>query len=460
MLKWRLLWERLHSSLWFVPGLILLLAVLLALLLVQLDLALTPLPFYQRWGWLLGTGAEGARVLLSTVAGSMISVAGVAFSITIVALSLASNQYTSRVLRNFMRDRVNQTVLGLFVGIFAYCLVVLRTVRGDEALAAGGEVFVPLLAVFVGLLLAFVGVAVFIFFIHHISVSIQAVDMVAEITDETLDVIDRQYPRLLMPEDREHQFLPVPVIKDSRQAAPVAMAGCTGYLQSMDIEALVALAEQQRLQIYTLKRVGDFVLKDSVLAQAEAAQISDEQLQQLSSCFVIGRQRTVEQDMSYGIRQIVDVAVKALSPGINDTTTAVMCVHYLTAIASKLSGRVIQCEYYAGNSSTSARQPQVLSQDWRLLTCGPFYPDVLKECFAEIRQNAGGNVTILQALLTAMKTLLETLQQTPGSAGRHRTVEDLLSEMQQTIEQSGLIPLERARLQMQARTLLQQSRAG
>ena len=197
MLKLRILWEELHSSFWFIPGLIVLVAVSLALGLVQIDDALLQRNgLYGRWPRLLGSGPGGARDLLGTVANSMIAVAGVVFSITIVALALASNQYTSRVLRNFMRDRINQSVLGVFVGIYAYCLVVLRTIRDTEEV-----LFVPSVAVLVGLLLAFAGIAIFIYFIHHISLAIQAANILAEITEETLFAIDLQYPEDLGEQD-------------------------------------------------------------------------------------------------------------------------------------------------------------------------------------------------------------------------------------------------------------------
>jgi uncharacterized membrane protein len=184
----RQVWYDVRSSFWFLPALLLAGAIALALLLIEVDTRLAP-DVFARWPRLFGTGADGARGLLGVVAGSMISVAGVVFSITLVALSLASSQYTSRVLRHFMRDRANQSVLGIFVGIFAYCLVVLRTIRGGDE---GG--FVPALAVLVGLLLGLVGIAVLVFFIHHISASIQASQILATVAEETLAVLDRLYP--------------------------------------------------------------------------------------------------------------------------------------------------------------------------------------------------------------------------------------------------------------------------
>lgn len=177
-----------RASFWFVPAVIVLGAVGLATAVIGVD-ANVKLRFVEEWPLLFGAGAAGSRGLLTAVASSMITVAGVVFSITIVALSLTSSQYTSRVLRNFMRDRINQVVLGVFVGIFAYCLVVLRTIRGGDEGA-----FVPSLAVLGGLLLAFVGIGFLIYFIHHIALSIQASSIIAAVASETIAAVDHLFP--------------------------------------------------------------------------------------------------------------------------------------------------------------------------------------------------------------------------------------------------------------------------
>lgn len=126
------LWDDPRSSLWFVPALIVLGAVVLAVGVIEFDTTAEYGQWMQRWPRVFGVGASGARGMLAAIASSMVTVAGVTFSITVVALALASSQYTSRILRNFMRNRTNQTVLGVFIGVFAYCLVVLRTIRGGE----------------------------------------------------------------------------------------------------------------------------------------------------------------------------------------------------------------------------------------------------------------------------------------------------------------------------------------
>ena len=196
-------WQVTRSSFWFIPAVIVVGAVGLAVALIAVDINVE-LHVDKKWPLIFGSGADGARGLLSSVAGSMITVAGVVFSITIVALALTSSQYTSRVLSNFMRDQINQVVLGVFVGIFAYCLVVLRTIRGGDEGA-----FVPSLAVLGGLVLAFVGIAFLIFFIHHIAMSIQASTIIATAAEETIAAVDHLFPKGLgegaeVDDDRNH----------------------------------------------------------------------------------------------------------------------------------------------------------------------------------------------------------------------------------------------------------------
>ena len=167
----------LRSSLWFVPSVLIFVLALLALGLVELDQQIDA-SLRKWWPRMFVMEAESARAMLTTIASSMATIAGVAFSITVVALALASTQYSSRVLRNFMRDRANQVVLGVFVGVYLYCLLVTRTISSN------GETFVPAIAALAGLVLATVAICFFIFFIHHVSTSIQASEIVAAITRE------------------------------------------------------------------------------------------------------------------------------------------------------------------------------------------------------------------------------------------------------------------------------------
>ncbi|MGE3777302.1 MAG: DUF2254 domain-containing protein [Pirellulaceae bacterium] len=391
-------WQEMRASFWFLPAMIVLGAVGLAAGLIAVD-ATVELRVDKKWPLVFGAGATGSRGLLTAVASSMITVAGVVFSITIVALSLTFSQYTSRVLRNFMRDRMNQVVLGVFVGIFAYCLVVLRTIRGGDEGA-----FVPSLAVLGGLVLAFVGIAFLIYFIHHISQSIQASSIIAAATEETIAAIDNLFPQRLGDDDDDADGTPAAF---AEQAWSAISARKSGYIESIDEETLLVVARKHGTVVRMERSIGEFVVEGAPLTSlAGPSEPDDEVAAELNAAFVISRQRMVQQDAGFGIRQIVDIALKALSPGVNDTTTAVMCVDYLGAILARLVLREIAT-------------PHRLDQgELRVMARGPSFESLLAEAFDQIRQNAEGNV----AVLTRQVQALEAIAGQTGNARRRQTL--------------------------------------
>lgn len=323
-------WETVHGSLWFIPALIVVSLVVLAVGLVELD-GMVEADVLHAFPRLFGAGAEGTRGMLEAIAGATITVAGVTFSITIVALSLTSSQYSPRVLRNFMRDRTNQLVLGAFVGTYAYCLVVLRTIRGGEA-----DPFVPSLATLGAILLAFVGIALLIHFIHHISTSIQASRILAAIHEETAEAIGRLYPERL---GEPAEATPALAGRLRRGRWRTVDADRTGYVQSADAPGLLALACERDALVQLLCRIGDFVVEGQPVARVLAATADPQAPAEVLRCLAIGEHRTVRQDAAFGLRQLVDIALKALSPGINDVTTAIMCVDRLGALLLQLAVR-------------------------------------------------------------------------------------------------------------------------
>lgn len=409
MHRLRNLFEALRSSLWFIPMLLLSGAVVLAVGLVEVDSNIGRERLTD-WPRLFGAGAEGSRGLLSAIAGSMITVAGVTFSITIVALSLASGQYTSRILRNFMRDRANQVVLGVFVGVFAYCLVVLRTIRGGDEGA-----FVPSVAVLVAMLLAFAAIGFLIFFIHHIAASIQATSIIEAVAGETLDAVDRLFPAEVGGGAAEP-------VGEALEAGLTALtwvaipARKTGYVRGIDADALFDVAREQDVVVRMETGIGEFVIEGSPLASVAGKQPDEESILRLNAAYTVGRDRTVQQDAAYGIRQLVDVALKALSPGINDTTTAINCVDYLGAILARLAARPVE---------TPGRSD---GHRLRLITRGPTFAGLLAEALDQIRQNAEGNVAVLARLLQVLTIVgTRTMDVDRRQALRHQ--EDLIVEM-------------------------------
>ncbi|MDQ7783022.1 MAG: DUF2254 domain-containing protein [Desulfomonilaceae bacterium] len=418
-------WQETRSSFWFIPAVMVLDAVVLATVLITVD-ATVDLDVVERWPLFFGAGAAGARGLLTAVAGSMITVAGVVFSITLVALSLTSSQYTSRVVRNFMRDRINQMVLGMFVGIFAYCLVVLRTIRGGDE---GG--FVPSLAVLAGLILAFVGIAFLIYFIHHISMSIQASSIIAGAAQETIAAVDHLFPEVLGEDGDEdaNGNLSTSLANQPWSAVP---ARKTGYIEYIDVNALLDVARENGTILRMERGIGEFVVEGAPLLSVVApGGLDDETAAELNAVYVISRQRVVDQDAAFGIRQIVDVAMKALSPGINDTTTAVICVDNLAAILVRLANRRI---------ATSHRLDQ---GELRLIARGPSFESLLAEAFDQIRQNAAGNVAIMLRMLGALQTIASLTANPSRRRAVYAKVQWIADLAERTIES----PYDRARFE-------------
>jgi uncharacterized membrane protein len=403
MVKLQQLWGNLRGSFWFVPSLITLAAIALAFGLIEAE-SLVAGETLSKWPRLFGAGAEGSRGMLEAIAGSAITVAGVAFSITVVTLTLASNQYSPRILRNFMRDHANQVVLGVFVGVFTYCLIVLRTIRG------GDDSFVPSLAVLGGFILALAGVGVLIFFIHHIASTIQAATIIASICEETTEAIDHLFPEELgHGEDEEESEEP------ERRLAPGAWrpvpAANTGYVQNVDNEALLRSARELHTVIRMERGIGEFVVEGAPLVSLAPSLgfgvgPNREAVRRLNKTYVINRYRTVEQDAGFGVRQIVDIALKALSPGINDTTTAVMCVDYLNAILARLARRRIPSRHRFDDG------------ELRVIARGPTFETMLGAAFDQIRRNSEGKVAVIERMLDG----LEILAGETRGAGRRRAL--------------------------------------
>lgn len=316
MTTWaRHIWEALSSSYWFVPAIMIALSVLLAIGAIQIDRAWQP-----ELSVIYSGGADGARTLLSIIAGSVITVAGVVFSITIATLTQASSQFGPRLLRNFMRDRGNQIVLGMFTATFVYCILIVRTIRSRES----GE-FVPELAVTLAVALALMSIGVLIYFIHHISRSLQAPVIAATAATEFRAAVNTifQDPQQHRPQiECEWQDPDAP-------AAPVHSIRA-GYVQAIDDEGLIQVASDHDAKIRLHVRPGDFVIARTPIASIWS-QNQDVQdiVQRTVKSVIIGNEPTAEQDVEFAILQLVEIAGRALSSGINDPFTAIECIDWL-----------------------------------------------------------------------------------------------------------------------------------
>jgi len=394
-------WDALRTSFWFVPALMVLASIALAYLLTSLDARLQPTEL-AGLGWIYTGSAEGARSMLSTIAGSMLTVAGLSFSITIAALTLASSQFGPRLLRNFMRDTGNQVVLGTFIAGYIYCLLVLRTVRGGE-----NNAFVPQLSVTVGVGMALAGVAVLIYFIHHIAQSIQAAHLIARVGEDLDEAIDHLFPERIGHVEPEGKGpaadarLPLGFDHDAR---PVP-AGAGGYLQTVDDDQLMATATDEDVVVRLVHRPGDWVIQGSTLAEVwPAGHAGSNLVARINDVFVLGMQRTEAQDVEFPVRQLVEIAVRALSPGINDPHTAMMCIDRLGASLCRLGDRTFPSPYRYDD----AGQLRVIA---RPVT----WAGIVDMAFNEIRQYGRSSAAVTLRLL---ETIARTAERVTDAEGR------------------------------------------
>ncbi len=394
-------WEDMRSSYWFVPAAMALLAIFLSFITIAIDRRVQ-YDWVREVGFIWSGGAEGARSLLSTVTGSVITVAGVVFSITLTALSLASQQLGPRLLRNFMRDTGNQVVLGTFVATFVYGVLVLRTVRSGET------EFVPYVSVTVAILLTLASLAVLIYFFHHASLSIQAPIVIGAVAEDLHQAIDRLFPEELGQDIRDIDR--ADRLEDCREAmkgpSHTISASRSGYLQAVDQVSLLEVAAENHLLLGLLRRPGQFVSREAPLVQVWSPDLPGEEIaQDIRSAFIIGRQRTTTQDVEFAIEQLVEVAVRSLSPGINDPYTAITCIDWLGAELTHLARKQFPsaCRYDdAGQLRIVIEHPVT-------------FPSALDTAFDQIRRNATCNVSVRVRLL---ETLALMAPHVTSEAGR------------------------------------------
>jgi uncharacterized membrane protein len=383
------LWEAVSGSLWFVPALLTVIAALLSVATLRIDVWM---PDDSEWGY--SGGVEGAREVLSTVAGSMITVAGVAFSVMIVALTLASQQFGPRLLRNFMRDRGNQVVLGTFISTFTYCLLVLRTI------GRGADDFVPHASVTVAIVLALLSLGVLIYFIHHAAVTIQAPQVIAMVAQDLAKSIQRIFPDKVGEAPPEAAGARAEARTLSDLDSDCIPANATGYLRSVDGDQLLKAAADEDLVLQLEHRPGEFVVEGTPLVRARPPLRARQQtLDDIRSAFVLGEERTHLQDVEFGIQQLVEIAVRALSPGVNDPFTALNCIDRLVQALCRLAERAFPSGYrYDDNGNL------------RVIARALTFSELVDAAFDQIRQYGRSTVEVNIRLLDGIATIARRTQ--------------------------------------------------
>jgi uncharacterized membrane protein len=270
-----------------------------------------------------------AQVILSDIAGSIMTVVSIVFAILLMTLTLASMQFSPRIIVSFAKDRVTQWTLGVFLGTFSYCMAALPAARSLP------HPFAPVGTVAGAMLLALACVCWLLFFIHHISHAISVSYIVDRIASETEDVI-----RDVMPWQRALRRLPDEHALPAEDCETPILAGTSGYIRFIDLRRLVAVAKSCHVKVYVVRRVGQFVPQGTPLMLVHHGdRLSGVDKGELSGAFDLGPSRTLQQDVEFGVLQIVDIALKAISPAVNDPSTAVNCVDQLSRILILFASR-------------------------------------------------------------------------------------------------------------------------
>jgi uncharacterized membrane protein len=350
-------WLSVKASYWFIPSLLTLFALLLALLMIHLDRSWGS-EWLTAYSWFEGARPEGARAQLTVVTSAMIAISSTLFAITIAAVAFASGNYGPCLLNNFINDRGNQISLGVFIATFVYNLLLLRVVRDPQDQPAPGEsagealtAFVPQLSMMVSAASVVIAVAVLVYFLHHIPSSIRINTVLGGIGRHLIRDIEKRFP---VEGGAEEPFEP-------RPGTPVAAASI-GYIEIIDFGELDRIAHEADINIALRVRTGDFVHPHLPMVElgggANQAGLEDD----IRDCFSLGASRTPTQDLEFLIDELVEIGLRALSPGINDPFTAITCIHWMGAALAKLADRNL----YEGpeQDSYDRRRVQPLADDF------------------------------------------------------------------------------------------------
>jgi uncharacterized membrane protein len=393
--SWR--WEALRTTLWLVPTLLVVVACVLFVATFEIDWAVyhhhLELPF-----WIQAGSADAGRQVLIAIAAAVLTVIGVVFSITILALTLASQQFGPRMMRNFVRDVGNQVTLGIFVATFVYSVLSLGSITSAPRTQLGP--FVPRLSITVAEALLLVDVAVLIYFIHHIAKSIQLPEVIAGIARDLMRAIDVEFP-----EPRGAPRSPSPIGKGKSvtellqlidERGVVVPADASGYLQFVGYAQLVDIAARTDAVIRLNHRPGHFIVAGRPLATVWPGGASGQVALALAKAHVTGPHRTLMQDPVFAIDQLVEIAIRALSPAVNDTFTALTCIDWLAAGLSRVSGRSLEEGVYRDRFGRV-----------RLIESDPSYARMVDRAFDKVRQAARGMPAVIIRMMDALTNIIE-----------------------------------------------------
>ena len=408
----RALEERLRGSLFFVPMLFVVGAIVVGEAMLLLDERVDDVP--RRFT----STVDSARSVLALVGGATMTFAGIAFSVSLLLISQASSQYSPRVVHGLFRDPFNKRVIGVVVGTFTYCLVVMRSVRGP--LEGGGEPTIPNLAVAFAVVLGIVAILATVAFISHVAHTLDVSTILHRVTDESIAQVRAAWPE--SPDDgyEAHRASASTAIPDPTGDALVIAADTQGWVQQIDEDRLLeCIPPGTTLRLDTA--AGRYAISGTPLAHWWPAPTGDDGATReravtaagelVRSALVVGDTRTLQQDVSYGVRQIADVALKALSPGVNDPTTAQDAMFHLASVLEEILRREPPARRRTGDDGRVLIRGQALT-----------HAEAIDLAFDEVRLAAASQPTVLVYLLEILEQLVVAI----GDRGDRRDAVDAL----------------------------------
>ncbi|OBI43607.1 DUF2254 domain-containing protein [Mycobacterium sp. E796] len=384
--------EEVRTNLWLVPTILIVGALGLFVVTLRLDRAAYQGAFRPP-SWVISGSADAARQLLTSIAASVITVVGIVFSITIVTLTLASTQFGPRMLRNFIRDRGTQLTLGTFVATFVYCIVVLVSIGpGDR-----GE-FVPHVSITTAFGLVLIDLAVLIYFIHHIATQIQLPQVIAGIAKDLAQAVAVQSSDQPQSSARKPGRGPSldELLTRIETSGSVIRTPKSGYLQFIRHQTLVRVATDADAVIRLPYRPGHFLVEGRELASVWPAAAADQVADYLARAQATGPHRTLTQDVAFGVDQLVEIAIRALSPAVNDTFTALTCIDWLGDCLCKIAPVWTPTQIHRDHQGAI-----------RVISDQVSYERLVQRAFEKIRQASRGMPAVMIRQLDALTTIME-----------------------------------------------------
>ncbi|HWD54242.1 MAG TPA: DUF2254 domain-containing protein [Acidimicrobiales bacterium] len=419
--SWR--WEELRTTLWVVPSMLVVVAVLLFLITFEIDVSAYHHPDILP-SWIRTGNADAERQVLIAIAAAVITVVGVVFSITILALTLASQQFGPRMMRNFVRDIGNQVTLGIFVGTFVYSVLALGSINSLS------PTFVPHLSTSIAEALLLVDLGVLIYFIHHIAKSIQLPEVIAGIAADLMSSIDAEFPDRVGVRDnrsQQHSGKSVPeLLTLIEERGAVVPSQVSGYIQYVGYSQLITIATRTDSIIRLEHRPGHYLATGRPLAMVWPRDAAPEVALALGKAHVTGPHRTLVQDPVFAIDQLVEIAIRALSVAVNDTFTTLTCIDWLSAGLGRVSGRVLDEGVYRDSSGRV-----------RLIEFDPSYARMVNRAFDKIRQSARGMPAVLIRLIDSLGSIMLDTTSPEQRAVLRRQADMVLRLAEETVSEAN-----------------------